>query len=359
MRKRDWKLRNYQEGDEHQVIKLYEKVWKQPMGMSDSLKYWRWMYEKNPFGDKNIVLGVVDNEIVGQYTVIPVTMTLNDKKLTASLAAHLVVHPDYQGQRMFPQMVEHLHENLEKKSIPFTYGFPNENSIETFKKYLDWKEVLSIPLMARPINFEKSASMFFGKGIKSKIVGSLGKKYYSLKYTPLNPPPDMEITKIDKFTKEFDELWNELKENFNIALTRNSEYLNWRFVKKPGYDYEIFSLRKNSELIGYAVTYNYNYKDLEIMLIMDLLVTNHSEKYAKYLISHCVKEAKSKNLDSVCSIACGLKEYYKKTGFREIGFEQLPTKKHFGVKKNTDTVKDHILFEPSNWYISWADTPGY
>ncbi|MFW6195841.1 MAG: GNAT family N-acetyltransferase [Thermoplasmatota archaeon] len=359
MEKKDWELREYKEGDEHQIINLFEEVWGEPMGVSDSLEFWNWQFKKNPFGNIYSVLGVDNDNIVGQYTVVPVPMIADGKKFTGSLSLHTIVHPDYQGQRMFTTMADELYRNLQQNGIHLTYGFPNENSIHAFKKYLKWKEILEIPLMARPINFKKSASKMFGEGMKSKFIGTFSKKYYGLRFSPIEIPSSIDIQRINTFSEEFDILWNRIKNQFEMGIVRNSKYLNWRFAEKPGYNYRIFSLNNNSKLAGYAVMRNFEYEDLNIMLIMDLVVKNKKKDYVKYLLSRCINEAENRNTDILASIVCDLEKSYKELGFRKIGFEKLPQKKYFGVRKNTSKFRDNVIFNGDKWYINWMDDPGY
>ncbi|MFW5895366.1 MAG: hypothetical protein ACOCT9_01350, partial [archaeon] len=98
-----------------------------------------------------------------------------------------------------------------------------------------------------------------------------------------------------------------------------------------------------------------------ITYIMDLVVDKFSNEFAEYLISRCTKKAiedKTDMISSMVSTSSNLKDTYKRLGYISISPKKLPEDIHFGVRRNTNSIKTNILFDPDIWHISLTDTPG-
>jgi len=353
-KQKSWTTRPYEDGDEEKIIKLFEDVFGKPMGISESQKHWNWEFKENPVDNKYINLAVDGDEIVGQYAVLPLRMWINGKEKLGSLSLDTMVHPDYRGQGMFTTMAEELYDILAEDGVVLTYGFPNENSIHGFTKYLDWKEIFKIPLYARPIDFDKSAKMMFGEGVKKSLASFFSKKIYDVRHTPKKVSSPYHIEKIRSFSPEFDEL---SKVSDGISVIRDSEYLNWRFTDKPEFDYTKISITKDGNLEGYAVLFVKEYSDNDIGFIVDMNTKHRNNETAELLLSECVRRADRLDCDILSYITPNDGRYskaLKRYGFLKVDPEKFPQDIFFGVRSNAG--ESPLIFNEEKWYISWADT---
>ena len=345
-----WSIRPYQKGDEQGIVELFEEVFDKPMGITESLKHWRWEFEQNPVGDKYIHLAVDDGDIVGQYAVIPMRMLVMGQESIGSLSLDTMVHPDYQGQGMFVELANSLYSRLSDSGISITYGFPNKNSMHGIFQRLDWKEICEMPILIRPVDFDRSLEKLWGPGVKSKIGSFLGKKYYDIKHKPAKLPEDLRVEKVEKFNG-VDDLWRTVTNGVKIGAVRDQKYFDWRFVDKPEFDYQIYLLRKGDSSLGYLVTGTMDYWDMKVIFILDLL-TEGSE-YAKYLISERIKMAEDE------AVICGLGPVfgpYKDLGFVSLSKEEFPQEIYFGARRNTGSIPFEVFSDKNKWMLSWADT---
>ncbi|MFO8109948.1 MAG: GNAT family N-acetyltransferase [Thermoplasmata archaeon] len=350
--RRSWTTRPYEEGDEEQIIELFERVFGKPMGITESRKHWKWEYMENPVEKIYVNLAVDDDRIVGQYAVIPVEMWIHGRRKIGSLSLDTMVHPDYRGQGMFTTLAEQLYRELARDGVVLTYGFPNANSIHGFTNRLEWKEIFKIPLFARPIDFDRSATMMFGDGVKGSLASFFSKKLYDLKYRPKSPSSGYTMEEIQGFDSH-----SIFRPPEGISAVKSSEYLNWRFTEKPEFDYTKIGIWKKDILEGYAVVIGKRYGDHDIGFIVDMMTKDQKSDTAELLLSRSIQEAERSSCDILSYIAPNngrYSEMLKKLGFIGVDPKKFPQDIYFGVRENVTGL--NCLFDPNKWTISWADT---
>ncbi|MCD6223933.1 MAG: methyltransferase domain-containing protein, partial [Deltaproteobacteria bacterium] len=78
-------IRAYQEGDEEQILPMFNRIFFQQR----SLEHWRWKYRDNPFGSQKIVVAVDDEgTLAGHFAAFPVPYHSPATKPVAGLVFH-------------------------------------------------------------------------------------------------------------------------------------------------------------------------------------------------------------------------------------------------------------------------------
>ena len=134
-------LRNYSLGDEHQIIALFEMVFKQKM----SIEQWYWRFRDNPAGKYLIKLMWDDGILIGHYAVSPIIMNINGEEVLTAHSLPTMTHPEYGGRGIFKTLSLELYKELEEtKECKAIWGFPNNNSHSGFIKSLGWSNLAVI-----------------------------------------------------------------------------------------------------------------------------------------------------------------------------------------------------------------------
>lgn len=357
--KRKWNIRRYREGDEKGICTLFEKVFGRPMGKTESISHWNWEYKNNPNDDLDIFLAVDENEIVGHYAVIPIKMRIDVKDYLTTLSLDTMVHEDYRGQDMFPILAKALYESLEKRGVPITYGFPNANSIEGIIKKLDWFEIADLPLLVKPINFKTLLYRYIKNRAVSNILGACLNFFSLLPSTVKRRYKNITIKNIEKFDKEFDRLWDNVKNEITIGVIRDSKYLNWRYIQKPENDYTILSIYEQSELKGYIVLKIEERFNLKIGFVVDILTSSSNPSYPQQLITKSILFFKNEDVDVISCLMFPQHKYYKilkKKGFIKVFKKYFPKEIYFGARVHNDLVEKDMIKNEENWFLTWGDT---
>jgi GNAT superfamily N-acetyltransferase len=350
-------MRSYREGDEAGIAKLYQLAFGEPL----DVPHWRWQYIENPAKIVTITLAEEKSEIVGQYALRPVRMKVGQDSRLAALSLDTMVHPEYRGQGMFVKLAKHLYETVAGRGIPLVYGFPNEASYHGFIARLEWKDLTkNVPLFVRPLNVRRILNQRLKPALLAGAAGWLVQAGASLRYPVrrVRVPQGCAIQERTRFDESADRLWEQASTLFPVSVVRDQQYLNWRFVAKPGDHYTLFTLESNAGLLGYVVLKTVEKFGLRLGFLVDLLALPGRPDVSHCLVSKALGYFKESEQDIINCMM--LKNGPFVPALRANGFLFLPPKyhpqeMHLGVRNNTQDYPTGFISDPVNWYITWAD----
>lgn len=354
---RQWYPREYKEGDEKDILDLYQLVF----GTQMSTEHWVWEYKRSTAGEAVIIVAESDDGIVGQYALSPRLMKIGDSVAKGSLSFDTMVHPNYRGQGMFITLAEEAYELATRRGIHFIYGFPNANSHHGFVKKLGWADFdnKGIPLWIKPLNLENILKKRF---VNNKLLAGLGGKAGNIVvrvlYRSTGNTPAGSITEISSFDRRFDSFWSEVSRDLGIMVVRDKGYLAWRYMEKPGSDYSVLIAEDGKDLLGYVVLKCMEDFGLQIGFIVDILTIPQEAKVPLSLISAAVSYFESRKMDIVSCLSLPNARYsrsLKRAGFIRAPSRLLPQDMYLGVRRFSSRYPVTFLTDPKNWFISWGD----
>jgi hypothetical protein len=353
-----WEKRYYKPGDESRIQELFKFVFNRDMGKSESREHWDWEFLKNPSGLGEIMLAVDGEKIVGHYAVIPERIKIKGVPVVGTLSLDTMVHPDYQGQQIFTKLATSLYEDIGKKGMPITYGFPNQNSIHGIVNKLQWKEIATLPVLQLTIGAEKVITRALG----SRLLGKAGSLFFGrkrLKETPASEGKEWKVEKVTAFGEEFDQIFDQGSAGMNVTLIRDSKYLNWRFIEKPENDYESFSIADKERTYGYIVLKIEEKFDLKSAFITDYFSRGDNPSLDRQLISFGTDYLNWRGVDIIVVVMFPHISYYKilrKLGYFRIPKRLFPKDIYFCARTNSEEFDFDNLIDSRNWYLTWGDT---
>jgi GNAT superfamily N-acetyltransferase len=319
--KDSWLCRDYQSGDEYQILSLYEEVNNRNM----ALEYWRWRHAKSPFGKGIIKLVLADGKLIGHYAVTPMDILVDNRPLRAVFSLHTMTHPAFQRQGIFTFLAEEVYKRCQSESFSFAYGFPNENSYHGFTNKLGWT------------GFGKMSSLEKKLDAKTKAVSKAG-----------------NIHEIDRFDDRVNVLWDTVKAGYRVIVPRTKDYLNWRFAEHPTVEYPRYIITSGgSELSGYMVLKVYRNGDLVKGHIVDMLSVDdeHTVKGLLNTAHDYFIERGIENLSCWMPESCFCTRILKQEGFINKEFDV-----NFGVRIFEKADKSLRSVEQlDNWHLTMSD----
>ena len=248
-----YEIRPYKKGDEKGILELFKKVFGKERGLDE----WQWRFVNNPAGENLIHVAVDKEKVIGHYSVSPAKFQIQGKEFIGMQEIDLMVSPDFtKGLKkagIFVKLGKALYDNVEQAGIKFTFGFPNQNSSPIGSKLLGWQAIAEIPLYSLYLSTRLIKDKIKTNPLKKYSAIMLFKVYFIccklIRYLVLRKC--VVIDKIDKFDERVDTLWEENKGRYDIAVTRDSPYLNWRFFSQPSKEYTLFGIHRDKELSGY------------------------------------------------------------------------------------------------------------
>ncbi|MFH0861288.1 MAG: GNAT family N-acetyltransferase [Candidatus Altiarchaeota archaeon] len=247
-------LRFYREGDETQILDLFRLVFNK----SKTIQEWRWEFLDGPYGPAYILIAEDNGRIVGVNIGILNYFKIFEKESIAFLTVDVMVHPEYRSRRIYSRLYDWGEELARKRSengqLIFTYGFIEETERYWHKK-LSKNFLFPLQKYVKPLDNESLLDEVTGRKIIRTLLHPLSSMILRLVSNKerVRTESSSEFVEIREVTDDFSELFDEVSKDYNILLIRKKEYLNWRYLRKPGKDYGVFSLKKDGCLEGYIV----------------------------------------------------------------------------------------------------------
>lgn len=320
--KDSWICRDYQDGDEYQILTLYKQVNESEM----ALAHWTWKFAKGPFGKSMIKLMFDDEKLIGFYAAMPMNVQVQEKLIKAAISVNTMTHPDYWGHGIFAYLGEEAYRVCEQKGVKFVYGFPNSNIYQSRIKKLEWKGFGKMSVLQKKL--ENKADVVSGA---------------------------RNICKIDKFDIRVNSLWETARANYHVIVPRTMDFLNWRFVQHPTVEYSkyIFTA-EDDDIAGYMVLKIYTGGVETTGHIVDMLCISEKDVVKSLVGFSCDYFVER----GVRSLSCWMPEVslYAQV-LEEEGFIREDFETYFGVKtldKGNSLLGNVEQF--SNWYLTMADS---
>ncbi|TCI91743.1 GNAT family N-acetyltransferase [Tenacibaculum sp. M341] len=315
-------IKNFKEGDEYQIFKLFELVFERPMNP----EYWYWRFQNNPAGKHMIKLMWSGETLVGHYAVSPVQMSVNNTTVLGALSMTTMTHPDYGRRGIFGSLAEALYKDLEEnKNVQAIWGFPNNNSHYGFIKKLKWNDL----------------------GVINHLIKD-SEKIESEKNS------NIKLCKV--FNNNHENIIKSITSNFDVKVDRNAKYLNWRFNDNPNVEYITFEYTENMEVEAFLVVKKYPTEEegvYNIFIVENGIPFEKLELLPKFL-SHIKNhfEVSIKTFNIWLSLFDKRHIYLERNGFLIGG---RPT--YLGSRNQSEN--QNILKDFRNWYFSYSDSDVY
>lgn len=311
-----------------------------------------WQFLNNPV-EKQFVDIAIDNDAnrtAAVYAIFPVKFKLKDELSLGAQSLDTMTDKNYRGQGLFIKLANSVYDKANNENIKLVYGFPNGNSIYGFQKKLEWQVLDPVPFLIKPLK-----SKYFTKRFSiTKFLPNL-----PLSFSKFRNSKDYTLEFKNEFPREVNEIWEKFSDNIQIAVNRDKEYLEWRYIDKPNENYRIIHCySNNNEYLGYII---YTVKDKhggKIGYIMELVYDLNDEKAAFILLQKAISEVKRENAD--CILAWCLEHspnynIFKKRYFFNMPEKLRPIELHFGARAFDESLKN-LVSNRKSWYISYSDS---
>ncbi len=353
-----WSVRPYRDGDEDGILELWKAVYPEhTYDREQWMRWWQWMYRANPHGMGVIFLAEHEGGIVGHTAEIPVMMKIGSESVLAGISLDAMTHPDYRRQGTFVALVRARSAESEKRGIRATYGFRNKFSypypalatkvgmfdgatMQKVLRPLDWKNAIRAQTQNR-----------FLLTLGSATGSLLSTVLFRARNRPL--PIGLTITQESRFDEHVNELWAKVSSQYQAIVSRNMEYLNWRYVAAPHRDYSIYLARRSETVAGYLVVGRMEAESARIAIIVDVLA--ESEEVAECLISKAVEHCKRDKIDLIWSARIAGTSLAR--AYRRNGFVSVPFAKSIGIKGRSSSPSiARQMQDPKNWFLQMGDS---
>jgi len=322
-------FRSFHPGDEQSIVDLF---WQAGPHIR-TVGFWRWTNQGNPFGVSIVELMESNGVIVGHYAIMPVVLSAGGRQVKAGFAIQAVIHPSFRNLKNLMCLTDRVWERCAQEGIELIYAFPNNNIWKVYLTLMDMRAIcdfrsLELPFRDHPVELPR---------LKSPV----------------------KVERLASFNHDFDDLWavSPIAITKKIAISRSTEFLNWRFFQNPLEHYIVYAATVNGEVRGYIVLKFYRVGDKFYGHIVDILTSNEGLlNVCRALLKAAFEFFSRSRVDVVSGWMCPNNPYndiLSSLGFASTGFIT-----HFGYKPIREEIPQGLP-EFENWYLTMADSDAF
>ena len=316
--------RQFKEGDEHAIVKLFNFVFNRNI----KVEQWDWAYKENPERRLDIILAFQGKQLVGQSASTPLLFSFKKKTVRVTRVQNVMVHPDYQGKGIFTETLKRLTEYIYEHKLDLVVTFPNNNSLPSFIRKLDYHHLANIFTFSLPVS----------------------------SLTPADSPDiSIHIDETIYFTDHDRDFILSSMDSYDIFNVRGLDYLHWRFSEASGKKYRILRAYQNNRQIA-LVLFKY-YPDAQSIDLVEFFV--NADKKVVVSLLNSIKDYYLKNEVEISSFNIWLFPHYTHNKILlDIGFSRSTFSTHV-VTKSFSPVTKQGFDSLHSYYISMGDSDVY
>jgi len=361
--KKKWVPDNYSKADLPALLELT----RQNYGAVDWADpgYCEWQYEKSPAGEAvvRVAREPHSRRVVGQYLVMPIWMQVDGRKTLATLSLNTLTDAEYRGRGIFTGLAELVYQDCASRAITFTYGFPNQNSYHGLMNKLRFQDLGNVPLLVYPLKWGALAKHSGKFGWLSPLAGLAGGVIAPARRVLRGKVAGdgFRIREIREFDTRFDAFWERARNRYATLVTRDSAYLNWRFIRIPIRKYTVLAAENDSGILGYLVWRRTELHGVDTGLIVDFFVdgSEAGDPAGMALAKRAIEWSESAGTAMVGTLSLTHTREFallKRAGLWALPPKLAPRAIALGVRAHREDLANlKPIFEMRNWYVTMGD----
>ena len=312
--------------------------------------YWHWRYLSGPAGRGNLTIAIRNNMVVGKYGLSCLHLTVKGKTVTAGLMEGLLISSNERFWQCYRGLVENYNLQKQGADLAFSFGIAHSRVIELHKR-LGVIDLGRVPIYLGFIDITKVLEGF-RVPYPLSLLGRAGQAIMGLR-TSKKKAHNLSICHIRSFDSSFDELWDNISKRCTVSVTRDAQYLNWRYAKSPSGEYKFLAAYNNERLEGVVVfcvtgCHNGSY-------ILELFAREDNICVMRELLLEVVRELKTKKIGYITAsfpTSSNAASALRSLRFKPWGTRIWSTHMIISSGSKTSFLPESEL---RNWYFSLGD----
>lgn len=204
-------IRKATESDEEGIISLFNLCF----GRELTHEEWAWKYKDSPWGSTAIVAADGD-KVVAHYGGLKMKFYSPKQDFDVYQPCDVMTHPKYRARfAKRGAMVKAGELFYSINLMDFAFGFPSERHAILGTKQLRYTEHGYVTVLSKKVLFKPRVNLFL----------KVEKGWNSVKES------------------ELDSLWQEVRDDYDLTIEKNSRYIFWRYRDHPARQYEPMLVR--------------------------------------------------------------------------------------------------------------------
>jgi len=280
-------------------------------------------------------------------------MKIGSKEVLSAQVTDVVVLPEYRARGTLIKIVGGGIEECVKGGVDINYGFSIKLTYRIATKLLGFTGICPIFNMAKVLNPAPYLQQKVGFRLVTNSLGFAAKQVIKVvNKKKLAIPKELRIDELSHFDHRFDDFWYKEAENYQIALVRDSQYLNWRYINNPT-QYKIFCVGENRSIKGFIVL-KCSQEDVKRGRILEILVEWGNETIADLLLIKAINYFLDQKVDFV---TCWMLEHSPIfQTLKKRRFVERETSTNLIARSYMPDYPNKYLIAQTKWYVTMGDS---
>lgn len=352
--RRDITIERYRDGDEAEIIELYNEVF----GATRDLSVWRWKFVDAPLDSRPFILVAKhDGRIIGQYACLALPLKYRDQTAVAVYAVDNMIRRDYRGgiRGVQTQLFARSRKLWTESDCDLVWGFPSPAAYTVGKRLLEYDRRIEIVNLYRLLSGRAIARKILNIAPATMLADWVGRWFVRWHLRArTRRTRRVNFRRVEAFDARVDALWQRVRSAYPVAIERTRAYLNWRYATNPEARYDLLQAERGEEVLGLIVARACPAPPERVGLILDCLAIDDPEVLPG-LVSHALLALSAEGADHVLvRFAAGdpMRRPFERLGFRQRSglWDEVAV-----YRRYSDLMTDEVVGDASNWLISFGD----
>ncbi|MFP7569956.1 hypothetical protein [Marivita sp. S2033] len=232
---------------------------------------WDWCFAPLRPGEERTTFTAVllaDDEIVGAGLLLGVDMWIAGRTEPGWVILGTSVHPDHRGRGLM--LVKSYYNNLFDRGVAIGMGNETSDILHVrFGADRSPRRITRFKLYRSKTPLTRRAEWLGGLSGVADAVLRAGQTVERVRGPRLRS--DEQIVPLEAFDEDYEDFWLRARANYPMLLSRDADYMKWRYLDAPFENYGIDVLRDGSGIQGVVVTRVGIVNDRRVGQIVDLL----------------------------------------------------------------------------------------
>jgi hypothetical protein len=333
--------------DDHRGVEALTRRTSGPDAVGAERLRWDWAHRRNPSnpsGEPDIWVAREGPTVIAHYATVPVRLSVRGLDIDGVRGTDPVVAPERTRQGLDEALVRACDRNRDAV-LTLAEPEPARQLVER----LGWPPAHGVPRLVKPLT---------RRAFRVPTLPRMVNRLISVVTYPLvhlvsrTQPLRAECEPISRFDDVFTRLWDRLARKCDLAIRRDSAFLNWRYVEPPHERHSIVALKRQGELRGNAV-YQHRQEPLgRATLLVDFLVDPDDVGGLKTLLRWVDRAARAQDADKIrCYV---LNARYRRV-LRRAGYFSGRSHLAVAVKLNALKVPPAFDADTADWHVTYGD----
>jgi GNAT superfamily N-acetyltransferase len=312
--------------------------------------YYRWMYLANPAGPANVHSARHRGAVVSTFAVAPKIVQIDGRMTLLGKTMDIFTDPAYQGQGLMKRCADAVFREAAASGMDGWYVTPSVNSYPIFAGKWGYREDFRVVYRALILDYSRVLAAAIKPSGLGRAVGAVADAVRRLvPRRPFRLPRGYEVRPMTIFGEEVDQLWNKVADGYRVALVRDADYLNWRYVENPDH-YWALGLDHNGTLVGIIVITTTIRRGIRVGEIVDYVCAADDLATFRLLVRVAVADLKERGC-ALCQ-AWSIKGTRLDRRLRKAGLVLRRTDVKFLISPG---FPDSAIYDPEAWLLTQGD----